>query len=71
MSQRTEEIYDPKYVLVGEKLICIGRDIYKPQVRPGSSKHKTQQIVVEGTYRNPARCFISKPARIVKDNFQK
>jgi len=64
-----EEIFDPKYVLVGEKLVCVARKIGKPRVRKGSSAHRTQEVTAEGTQSDPARCFIAKVARIVRDKF--
>lgn len=62
-----KEIYDPEYVLVGEKLVCIGRKISKPTlISRVTAKHRARQVVVEGTAQSPARCYISKPARIIK-----
>ena len=65
------EIYDPKYVLVGEKLVCIARKFSRPKVIRGSSAHRTQRVIAEGTLTSPAKCYIEKVARIVKDKFQK
>jgi len=50
--------------------LCIARKIGKPRVRKGSSAHRTQEVVVEGTEMDPARCCIRKVARIIKDKFK-
>ena len=71
MNRKSEEIYDPKYVLVGEKLVCIARNFSKPEVVEGSSAHRTQKIVAKGTLTNPAKCYIARAARIVKDKFDR
>ncbi len=57
-------IYDPKYVLAGEKLVVVGRKIRKPVVTRGTSGHREQRTIAEGPPENPAKCFISKPLRI-------
>mgnify|MGYP000415605316 CR=1 FL=1 len=65
-----EKIYDPKYMLVGEKLVCIADKFSKPKLIDKSSAHRGQQIVAEGSKTSPARCYISRVARIVRDKFK-
>ena len=56
------QISDPKYYLVGKKLVMVARKIdRKPDVIEGSSKHRTQRVVGEGRGRSPAKCYIDIP----------
>ena len=71
MNRKSEEIYDPKYILVGEKIVCIARKFSKPELVKGSSADRTRKIVAEGTLTSPAKCYIAKVARIVKDKFDR
>jgi hypothetical protein len=59
----SEPIYDPKYYLVGRKLVVIARDI-DIQVTEGSGKHRRQTAVARGKS-DYAKCYIDIPAQVV------
>jgi hypothetical protein len=47
----------------GEKLVAVGRRIYKPIIISATARHGAQQVYIDG---NPARCYVERPVRILK-----
>lgn len=69
MSSSQIPISDPKYYLVGKKLVMVAREISKkPDVVKGSSRHRTQRVVGRGRGESPARCYILQPIRVLPRN---
>jgi|GEM_PF-2129962 hypothetical protein len=60
----TTPIDDPKFHLVGRKLVLIARDISDKETISGSGTHRTQRVFGRGTKTSPARCYIEIPAVI-------
>jgi hypothetical protein len=54
----------PGDAIEGERLVAVGRKVTRPIVIPFSSRHRAIQVIIYGT---PARCYISKPIRILKE----
>ena len=48
----------------GERIVCQAREISKPTLVQGSSRHKKQQITLKGRQNNLAKCWIVKPRRL-------
>jgi hypothetical protein len=48
----------------GERLVAVGRKITRPIVIPATGRHRAVQAVIYGI---PARCYISKPIRILEE----
>jgi len=46
----------------GERLVATGRKITRPIVIPATARHRGVQAIVYGL---PAKCYVSKPLRIL------
>ncbi len=57
-------IDDPKYYLVGKKLVLIARDITKKETISGSGAHRIQRVFGKGTKTSPAKCYIEISAEV-------
>jgi len=55
---------EPGDAVEGERLVAIGRKVTRPIVIPSTSRHRAVQVIIYGT---PARCYVSKPIRILRN----